>query len=185
MQGKRTLLALAAAIASTAAAGSADATIVFDSGQNAPVTQGTTVSNVFGFLTGFAVSDDFLLTMIEHKQWQQNSANLKFVVFDNDTSLLLFESATSVVSPDGGTGAFADATYKSSGPISFMLEAGRNYMIGALTDGAALYFGETVVTTGAGIATLAANRNPIRFEPPLLPPPDEVFCCDNYVRLTL
>lgn len=186
MQAKRTLVALATAVALGIASGGAGATIVFDSGQNGPAADTGRITNgtsVFGYLTAFAAFDDFLLTQIEQKQWQGASANMKFVVFDNDTSELLFESPTFTVSPDGGAGAFDDATYKSSGPIAFTLEAGRNYMIGSLTDGLAHYWGEGAPTAGPGIATLAANRNAIGFAPPLLG--SSSFCCDNYVRLTL
>lgn len=105
-------------------------------------------------------------------------ANLKFLIFDHTTRAKLYESAPKAFAKSGeNAGEWSNpAEHVSlfhSDPISFTLQAGKQYHIGIVSDGMPFYAYRTDNTsspyTQNGLTTISRNGYVVGYDNPELP----------------
>jgi hypothetical protein len=109
-----------------------------------------------------AVSTDIEITGISVLNRFESAGNLKFLIFDDATGTLLYQSTAK------SFGADTDQTWKSSDDLSFTLLAGHTYDIGAIADTHSLwsYAFEGATFSQSGITSGPGNANAANFGAP-------------------
>lgn len=102
------------------------------------------------------------LTQIGFRLGSPNGGTLKFFIFDESNTNLLFSTTTTV-------GSIADHTLVTSNPFSFSLAAGQTYNFGVISDQAldVDYIFPAIAYSENGITISGANDNYANFADPV------------------
>jgi hypothetical protein len=114
-----------------------------------------------GLGQGVLVTTPTNLTQFGFYLGSPNGGNIKFLIFDQFNSTLLFSTVRTV-------GATANGTLTLSDPFSFALQAGRTYNFGVVSDAglSVQYFSGSYVGTQNGFSLAGFNQNYTNYAAP-------------------
>jgi hypothetical protein len=153
-----------------AAASAPAQTLFFDSfeGPGNSVFRGP--ENSLGSL--LTVSQDVVITSIAVRNSLSVPGNMRFLIFDHATHDLLFATDAQPYPADG-------MTWKKSYSTYFLLRAGQQYDVGAISDVGATWSYDSVSTTQGGVSSANSNPNFATFASPTA---GGHSCCDGSTR---